>query len=111
MKHTPGPWAVAEDMGWEPDRTINYEITIVDCGGSEIRHIHEALAGKPTDKREQVEANARLIAAAPEMLDALINVYDNRGEADKLYIVADRLRPIIEKATGLTWEEIQEEIS
>ena len=72
-KHTPGPWAVAEvapefhrhgkygvayvDLGTWPDLTA----TVAPCIG---------LEGQPIN-REVVEANAHLIAAAPDLLEAL----------------------------------------
>ncbi len=67
--HTPGPWAVAEDMGWEPTRTIQYELAIIDCGDGESLHLHEAPHGLPTDKRGQNKANAKLIADAPMLAE------------------------------------------
>ena len=97
LEHTPRPWFVLKDaFEWN------------------ICHKPKVLQGTPAGypvarcptSIKNAEANARLIAAAPEMLEALIKVYDNRGEEDKLYLQAERLRPIIEDATGKTWEEL-----
>ena len=60
MPHTPGPW--------QQDQELPYEIR----AAFESRVPFEGVAkvDRKQDKRE-MEANARLIAAAPEMLDAL----------------------------------------
>jgi hypothetical protein len=66
MKHTPGPWEI------EPIRL--YPGTIRDCieirsdnaGGWWIAHVQTAM-----NLGQSGEANASLIAAAPELLDAL----------------------------------------
>jgi len=81
-KHTPGPWAVAEvapefyghgkywvayvDLGTWPDLTA----TVAPCIG---------LEGQPIN-REVVEANAHLIAAAPDLLAACEHVRDTIRE-------------------------------
>jgi hypothetical protein len=92
MSYTPGPW-----------KTVKCKCGSPYCKkyGIDKLYIEHSVLD---------EGDARLIAAAPEMLEALIGIYDSRGEADKLYIKADRLRRLIEKATGKTWEEIQEDI-
>lgn len=57
-KHTPSPWRVEEDStiyGSRKDKGDKFEIA--DCKGY----------------KEEREANAHLIAAAPELLGALIN--------------------------------------
>jgi hypothetical protein len=63
-KHTPGPWA-AEEAGrsgyWIS--TKGHPFTIVDSIDDECRH--GAING------DNAGANARLIAAAPELLEAL----------------------------------------
>lgn len=54
-KHTPGPWIVsAHEMG-----------TFVRCAGGYI------ISG-PVNQRPGHEANAHLIAAAPDLLEALL---------------------------------------
>lgn len=70
-KHTPGPWVVHE--GDEIDiRSANpadlAQAPIYYCIAENIGgHVH----GENFDDYSEVEANARLIAAAPELLEAL----------------------------------------
>jgi hypothetical protein len=71
-QHTPGPWAVETPMGesapwivqdgkqayeWEPIATLG------DCTEDDLP--------KRSKAQKTIEANARLIAAAPELLEAL----------------------------------------
>ena len=91
-KHTPGPWVV-----WRDYNVINIEHRLVAaCGGS-------------TDSRNQERAhneniaNARLIAAAPDMLEALQGLLSSDGRF--VYGTQDRIecaRAAIAKATGAT---------
>lgn len=63
MKHTPGPWHVGG-----PNKC-----TIYDKHGQRLANSFEGvMATQRTDS--ECEANARLIAAAPELLDALVNL-------------------------------------
>ena len=90
MKHSPGPW------GLHPAYTDNeplivkdppgpswiaHDMPIVDCNGVTLC---EAVSWTCTDggfprvqTSEQMLANARLIAAAPTLLDALRKIHDN----------------------------------
>ena len=43
-----------------------------------------------------------------EAVRLLVKIYDNKGEEDKLYILADRVKSELLKLTGQTWEEIKE---
>lgn len=68
-KHTPGPWQVKEYLRNEPSSTMpEYRIqTDVDS----IAEAHRLWRdGSPLATRYEVEANARLIAAAPDLLEA-----------------------------------------
>jgi len=76
-KHTPGPWQVSRDN----DTTLTIVAPWSDkvrpgCEGwGDYRGIHTATlthhSGEGAVPREHAEANARLIAAAPELLSEL----------------------------------------
>lgn len=82
--HTPGPWAQ-----YEGDPLI-----IVDSYGASLG---EMSAGSPNVSRSEQIANARLIAAAPELLDALRAVV---SVADRKTVEFDLAHAAIAKATG-----------
>lgn len=60
-KHTPGPWVIGGQS--EGGKYIN-----INGGG---RIIARVMFSKPTDPFPADDANARLIAAAPDLLEAL----------------------------------------
>lgn len=85
-KHTPGPWKV-DAMGnvWSADTKV--------CEMSEHPVIASGCYREKTD--DEHRANARLIAAAPELLEALrdcVKWYGNRTNDD--FRNDDSLRPI-----------------
>lgn len=93
--HTPGPW---EAEGQEVRGK---------CKDGVIWTI--AKVGLVLEQDEQMESNARLIAAAPEMMDALIEVRksiswivaNTSGEIkDLLSVDQKRIKAVIAKATG-----------
>lgn len=61
-RHTPGPWAVSEAA------TIDGNFMVVGGSGASFGLLAEVILD------EEAEANARLIAAAPELLEALKDV-------------------------------------
>jgi hypothetical protein len=65
MPHTPGPWSVGGNSGTE---TKHPELTIESEYGQVA-----TVFGENCDIDAQIEADARLIAMAPVMLDALEN--------------------------------------
>lgn len=68
-KHTPGPWEISGSSIWNP----------------ETHRAIYASGGKPIHKRdEEGQANARLIAAAPELLEALEALENRAVEMRKL---------------------------
>lgn len=93
-KHTPGPWkAFPSDPA---DGAECYYLTAVELRG-EIACIYGP-------QRDEQEANARLIAAAPELLEALEGLLAHLGPDG--YIpnaggtATERARAAIAKATG-----------
>lgn len=84
-KHTPGPWQWTQHF----DPTIS----IYKDGFGQIARLYDSSAG--TGK-----ANARLIAAAPDLLDALIEIVsaDDAHELTQKHI--ESARAAIAKATG-----------
>ena len=59
----------------------------------------------PMDHK-RIEANARLIAQSPAMLEILIKILSQKKLA---YWGDGKTRDIIEAATGKTWEELTNE--
>lgn len=83
LKHTPGPWKF----------NIKKENGLYQISGENGSQIGRLWGNKYTD------ANARLISAAPEMLDALIEYVIEEGGSEKAI-------KCIESATGLSIEEV-----
>ncbi|MBU3721219.1 MAG: hypothetical protein FGM22_10840 [Burkholderiaceae bacterium] len=94
--HTPGPWTVRHDF-----RCANGEMTIGVA--SAAIGPHAGAVAWPCGKDDATEiANARLIAAAPEMLRALqrltdLSADDGRGPSDDDLAYALK---VIRTATG-----------
>lgn len=106
QKHTPGPWDYDRQLADNGDKSTE----MIGRGG----HINEAVCIIPHDDitdagYEEVKANARLIAAAPELLEALklckaeLRYYpgDTNKEGDALIDNAyNAAEAAIAKATG-----------
>lgn len=106
-KHTPGPWAVSKgyDGSLSVSATKSFRINNISAGTPVICDVYPHLDADGFSG----EANARLIAAAPELLEALIGLdeaycragekltRDERTEDRKRLIAA---RAAIAKATG-----------
>jgi len=103
LKHTKGPWKLYfNDKFYSifgPDETSlnNREVKILDV-------VKDPIVLKETWERQL--ADARLIAAAPDMIEALITEYKKARcspvDATTIY----HLLPIIEKASGQKIEDI-----
>lgn len=89
-KHTPGPWKVVKDdfLG----------IRIKQSDGGDIRSIAEILKHPPGGVLG--ENNARLIAAAPDLLEALKAVLNNCLDSQSLADAYKQARAAIAKAEG-----------
>ena len=96
-KHTPGPWLTHK----EGFSSIYIESRI---GGGMLQEV--ASCGPTGEGRDQQEANARLIAAAPELLEALKEVVEildevlGFGTEPSHGNIAAKARAVIAKATG-----------
>ena len=90
LKHTPGPWSESA-IFW----LLRYADKSDGTWYEEIRSDNKNLPCGRDD--------ALLIAAAPEMLEALIMIYKVWHEDS---ILISSVKAIIEKATGLKIEEI-----
>lgn len=117
--HTPGPWALIIDGtcsgAWPhivPDGT-----SVEDCGELAIAelpstHAERNTKGFPgpfsekpdrfkvTDGHDEIMANARLIAAAPELLEALQLAGMSAGFQYMTYETQELINTAIAKATG-----------
>ena len=87
--HTPGPWDVYAG------KTRGLDRIIVDEKNNQIAH---AIDLNEYQKDAEVDANARLIAAAPDLLAALKTSQENRMPGDVGY---EASRAAIAKAEGL----------
>lgn len=93
-KHTPGPWTwkrVGED-GYVPVMALE--------GPSVLCRYWDTIAGKPIAVNQRALADASLIAAAPDMLEALKNLENDDGKtmpASAWALVQDAIRKAEEK--------------
>lgn len=69
MKHTPGPWKL---LDFENDE--RYEVTTMESTKGFYRSVATVSYGYSEPADTQQHANAKLIAAAPELLSALENL-------------------------------------
>lgn len=119
LKHTPGPWHSVDENGvpiTSDDWSLGYD-GCGNCVGSLITDsdgtvVAQAVLVYRRDEKvnERLTANARLMAAAPEMLDALERVQkfladimafgDEPSVSEDAEALQDFITPIIEKAKG-----------
>lgn len=90
-RHTPGPWHPVK-----VNHPGNNHYSIRDSENNE-RAIVDASYAVTLASLERTEANARLISAAPELLEALKAVL---SVADRKTVEFDKARAAIAKATG-----------
>ena len=102
LQHTPGPWVISDEVDFDSfisGSTGKFENVICSSPRSYKRGKNGCKNYAPWHD------NKLLIAAAPEMLEALINVYGLYLEYD---ICWDNrpIKQVIEKATGMSIEEV-----
>ena len=81
MKHTPGPWQCAVD-------TPGIRPTTRGVIAPRCENMLLATVYNPAGRIKEREANARLIAAAPELLEALKNVPDEKRGTRFVSVIA-----------------------
>jgi glycine/D-amino acid oxidase-like deaminating enzyme len=87
MKHTPGPW------------TLEYDYSLVMPAKDGNHIVTAGPIGPDESSREEKRANARLIAAAPELLQALQDMLDMTRFQYKEMATYKYAQEIINKAT------------
>lgn len=99
-KHTPGPWK-AEEVRFNPNGRNSYFAWTVQGKGKGCIAEIKYTGHHPKDEISEDEANARLIAAAPELFAVCAEIV-RLGDAgiavpEKVYIMS---RAVIAKARG-----------
>lgn len=90
-KHTPGPWKAVKTTNTPWSIVVNHD------GPLPNEHQGDLLTQISGLRWESDEANAHLIAAAPELLEALKRILENKFEPDKITCIAEAA---IAKAEG-----------
>ena len=102
MTHTPGPWVCHSGSVWKPVGEPRHQWPAGENLGMPIARMDRDTAGTSPGERD---ANARLVAAAPELLEALrvavshIGTYAD-GDGAAKYHATNIARAAIAKATG-----------
>jgi hypothetical protein len=116
-KHTPGPWVLHQNDKWPFEIQIGNDVVTMSrvaysTAQKTLNDVRLAV-GFDWHERDNVcrlvaeqEANARLIAAAPELLSALeeallqLDYLEGRNTTGTTPAVAARIRHVIAKAKG-----------
>jgi hypothetical protein len=112
LNHTPGPWHVVSDPQWEgkhpnhshrficnvPAFAQVYPPTVGEDDGWQVFHDEVGITICHMTDTVEIEANARLIAAAPDLLAALELIHSNAGESPEW--IRERIAPAIAKTKG-----------
>lgn len=96
MKHTSGPWTIETDGGGH--------VGMIEVRGPAIRCVGFTVAsGVSCSRSRKIQKDAKLIAAAPDLLDAaqlIVRHIDNVGDDSDLMECRKILVAAIAKATG-----------
>lgn len=99
-KHTPGPWEFLEDGRTEDEGNAARPLTICSPARDDLAEIYSRDDATVSVSRGEAIANARLIAAAPELLACLLELLDIEGPQPGTAGWAVIARAVIDKATG-----------
>lgn len=104
-EHSPGPWISHPMTGQGNDERIWIEPHSAAGSGPVIATVH--VTNRNNQARARADANARLIAAAPEMLKALRDLVRAPRKArnpgllpEKLFEALEAAQLVIDKAEG-----------
>ena len=87
-KHTPGPWIIME---WDGNCIRIVQRNSDSTLGSPVADV----CPRPPDRAEECKANARLIAAAPALLEACKAVWDDtKGLSPSDYVKLETFQKI-----------------
>ena len=86
-QHTPGPWVYRDESDMVPDEPFWIGVEHPNWGF--VSHAAARAGCTEAEELGDMEANARLIAAAPELLAALVALHDNVRAQD----LDDALKP------------------
>lgn len=107
IEYTPGPWEyVASTEHHGPYVTSAFGSTICDCyimSHPDEPSVRNGGKSKPVSfLHEMADPNARLIAAAPDLMEACASVWLMLAHTDdnELRLIADECRAAIAKAEG-----------
>lgn len=103
MKHTPGPWLAIGRESRYPDDDTDYELAVEtdDAAACEIALVYTG--GVASD---QANADARLIAAAPDLLAACEAAFPLMEESVTPSDLSDRIHPDVARAHCLLRDAI-----
>lgn len=95
-KHTPGPWR----FEWDGDEAVILGRPTWPCERHSVRGEWQVAVTDDLlcEKPEEAEANARLIAAAPDLLEALIAAANSAGFQYMTAETRDLIDSVIAKA-------------
>ena len=91
-QHTPGPWTA------DVVRFTNYTLRIIKAGTGYIAHVHTQ--STESDIARDV-SNARLIAAAPEMWDLIVELFEDHKLSLMIGGNPNRVSALMERADKL----------
>ena len=93
-KHTPGPWT--PHPRFSDGAEVRSIAQVAWCGAAAAY----GESGNQTIDAAEACANARLIAAAPDLLDACVRLLDAVARGDHKAKAIDAARAAVAKATG-----------
>lgn len=89
MTHTPGPWVEnpLEDCEWSLDTGGGNYFSFIGPAGQEP--IAVSVVSDSFGRDEEMDANTKLIAAAPDLLEALdgFPIRENENDADYITLI------------------------